>query len=378
MSVSFVKAVKYEAKGRVALIGPAGSGKSYTMLTLARLLAGDGKIAAIDTEQGSLSKYADLFEFDVCPLKSFTADKFLDALRSAEQSGYSVFCCDSLSHFWMGKDGALEFVDAAAKHSSSRDGMSGWKEFRPIERQMVDAMIATPMHVICTMRTKTDYQEIEVNGKKKRIKVGLAPVQRDGLEYEFDLVGLMDDDNTFIVDKTRCPALSGKALTKPKAADFAVFADWLKGTALPAPTPPPAQPTTKPATKAAAPSAKPASSKPVLEQVQVHILNVEKKLTKSTPPQEFFAVKIKQPIQGASLLFCFSLSMGPALADGVNSDCLLEIGKGSKYISIENVLAVGPVDYVNGKPVVDSEPAITNQSADQEITDDDLPKELFG
>ena len=389
MSIQFQKAVKYEAKGRVAMIGPAGSGKSYSMLILATLLAAGGKIAAIDTEQGSLSKYADLFDFDVCPLKSYSPDNFMDALRQAERAGYAVFCCDSLSHFWMGKDGALEFVDNAAKRSQSRDGMAGWKDFRPHERQMIDAMIATPMHVICTMRTKTDYQDVEVNGKKKRIKVGLAPVQRDGLEYEFDLVGLMDDDNTFIIDKTRCSALSGRALPKPKAEDFQVFADWLKGAALPglpivqAPpdTPPgrgPVQPQTKPAAAGKTPATPPTTPAPKtsFEQVQVRILNVEKKQTKSKPPQEFDAVKIAQPINGGSLLFNFHKSLSAAVNAGIGEDCLLMISKGSNYISIEDVLAVGPVDYANGIPVVDSEPT-TNSNADPEITDADLPAELF-
>jgi len=86
--------------------------------------------------------------------------------------------------------------------------------------------------VICTMRTKTDYQEqTDSNGKKKRVKIGLAPVQRDGLEYEFDLVGYMDEDNTFIVDKTRCPDYSQKAYTKPGPKEFAPFVKWLQGTA---------------------------------------------------------------------------------------------------------------------------------------------------
>lgn len=230
MAISFTKAVKHEAKGRIALIGPAGTGKSFTMLTIARELAGkDGKIAAIDTEQGSLSKYADLFEFDVAPLASFTAPAFIEALTAAEQGGYSVFCCDSLSHFWMGKDGTLEFVDNAKSRSSSRDAMSGWAAFRPYEREMVDRMISSPCHVICTMRTKTAYEEQERNGKKVRVKIGLAPVQRDGLEYEFDFVGSMDDENALIVDKTRCPAYSGKAISKPKGSDFAPFREWLQG-----------------------------------------------------------------------------------------------------------------------------------------------------
>ena len=227
----FAKAVKYAAKGRVALIGPAGSGKSYTMLLLARALAGPkGRIAAIDTEHGSLSKYADIFDFDVIELDSFSPETFVNSLHAAESSCYDVFCCDSLSHFWVGRDGALEFVDMAAKRS--RDNMGGWKEFRPHERLMVDEMISSTCHVICTMRTKTDYQEqTDSNGKKKRVKIGLAPVQRDGLEYEFDLVGYMDEDNTFITDKTRCSAYAQKAYTKPGPAEFASLVEWLNGAA---------------------------------------------------------------------------------------------------------------------------------------------------
>jgi energy-coupling factor transporter ATP-binding protein EcfA2 len=235
--IQFKKAVKYDARGRVAMIGPAGSGKSYSALLLARLLAGPGgKIAAIDTEHGSLSKYADLVDFDTLEFGSYTPENFLDALTAAEQAKYDVFVCDSLSHFWMGKDGALEFVDERKKRSSARGGdqMEGWKDWRPHERMMIDRMIASPCHVIATMRTKNEYRDEEYTNsrgekKTKRVKVGLAPVQRDGLEYEFDLVGLMTDENDFIIDKTRCPDYSGKVLSKPGAKDFEPFRDWLKG-----------------------------------------------------------------------------------------------------------------------------------------------------
>ena len=228
----FQKAVKYQAKGRVALIGPAGSGKSYTMLTLATLLAKGGRIAAIDTEHGSLSKYADLFDFEVAEMKEFTPHNFLTAMETAATNGFAVFCCDSLSHFWVGKGGALEYVDE--RNARSKDKMSGWKDFRPHERAMVDAMLSSPMHVLVTMRTKNDYVETtDEHGKKKRTKIGLAPVQREGLEYEFDLVGCMDDDNTLIVDKTRCPTYARRSLKLPGAKDFAPFAEWLEGSARP-------------------------------------------------------------------------------------------------------------------------------------------------
>jgi ABC-type oligopeptide transport system ATPase subunit len=294
MPFQFQKAVKFEAKGRVALIGPAGSGKSYTMLTLARLLAGpEGKVAAIDTEHGSLSKYADLFDFDVVEMDSFSPENFLSALRAAEQAGYAVFCCDSLSHFWMGKDGALEFVDLASKRY--KDQMGGWKEFRPHERQMVDAMIASPCHVVCTMRTKTDYQEVTGNdGKKKRVKVGLAPVQRDGLEYEFDLVGYMDDENTLIIDKTRCSTLAGKALPKPSAKDLTPFQEWLKGA-------------TKPAAPRPTEAPKPAPAPPQnnngwkLEQDQLscHVLDVQQRTSKKGA--KFLAIKHNGKVHGKDM-----------------------------------------------------------------------------
>ena len=235
--IQFRKAVKYDAKGRVAMIGPGGSGKSYTALLLARLLAGpSGKIAAIDTEHGTLSKYADLVDFETFEPGSYSAENFLGALTAAEQAKYDVFLCDSLSHFWVGKDGALEFVDERKRRSASRGGdhMEGWKDWRPHERMMIDRMIASPCHVIVTMRTKNEYKEEEYTNsrgerKTKRVKVGLAPVQREGLEYEFDLVGLMTDENDFIVDKTRCPDYARKVLSQPGAKEFEAFRDWLKG-----------------------------------------------------------------------------------------------------------------------------------------------------
>jgi hypothetical protein len=171
-----------------------------------------------------------VFDFDVMELDSFSPDSFITALHAAEQAGYDVFLCDSLSHFWTGKDGAFDFVDMAAKRH--KDQMGGWKDFRPHERRMVDDLITSTCHVICTMRTKTDYQDqVDAQGRKKRVKIGLAPVQRDGLEYEFDLVGYMDEDNTFAVDKTRCPAYSQKAFTKPGAKEFMPLVEWLKGAA---------------------------------------------------------------------------------------------------------------------------------------------------
>jgi hypothetical protein len=224
-ALTFTKATKKAAKGRVALDGPSGSGKTYTALTLATTLG--QRVAVIDTEHGSASKYADLFEFDTLGLHRYSPQILIDALLVAAEANYEVVVVDSLSHFWMGTDGMLEQVDKAAKRSGGH-GMSGWKEMRPVERQMVEALLAYPGHIICTLRVKTDWVEGEnARGKRQMMKVGTKAEQREGLEYEFDLVASMDLSNELTVVKSRCPTLSGEIVARP-GRDFAeTFKAWL-------------------------------------------------------------------------------------------------------------------------------------------------------
>lgn len=60
--MQFTTATKTAAKLRLSLMGPAGSGKTFSALKIASALS--SKIAVIDTEHGSASKYADKFRFD--------------------------------------------------------------------------------------------------------------------------------------------------------------------------------------------------------------------------------------------------------------------------------------------------------------------------
>jgi ABC-type dipeptide/oligopeptide/nickel transport system ATPase component len=221
---AFAKATKKAAKGRIALDGPSGSGKTYTALTIAQVL-GD-RIAVIDTEHGSASKYADLFSFDTLHLHRYSPQILIDALAAAGSAGYEVVVVDSLSHFWMGTDGMLEQVDKAGKREGGH-GMSGWKAMRPVERQMVESLLAYPGHVICTLRVKSDWVEGERNGRKAMLKVGTKAEQREGLEYEFDLVASMDLGNELTVIKSRCPSLSGEIVARPGVAFAETFKAWL-------------------------------------------------------------------------------------------------------------------------------------------------------
>lgn len=235
--MGFTKATKKQAKGRMGLIGVSGSGKTWTSLTVATILAGPtGKIAVIDSENGSASKYADTFDFDTMNLESFTPKSYVNAIHEAEEGGYDVVIIDSLSHAWAGKDGVLALVDNATARSGSKNAFtSGWREVTPQHNELVDALVRCKCHLIVTMRSKTDWVIEDTGGKKIPRKIGLAPVQREGMEYELDVVGDMDMENTLVITKSRCPALAGGVFRKP-GEDFAnKFRDWLKdGEPLPA------------------------------------------------------------------------------------------------------------------------------------------------
>jgi hypothetical protein len=238
--MAFVKATKKQSRLRLALIGPSGAGKTFTALRVATGLG--GRIAVVDTERGSASKYADRFSFDVMELERFSPKDFVAAIHEAEKAGYDVLVIDSLSHAWMGKGGALEMVDEAAKRSKSGNSFWAWREVTPEHNALVDAMVRSRCHVIATMRSKTEYViEAGPNGKQTPRKVGLAPVQRDGMEFEFDVVGDMDEAS-FVVTKTRCPSLAKAVLKEPGEALGQQLREWLTdGAPVPAaPSPAPA------------------------------------------------------------------------------------------------------------------------------------------
>lgn len=221
---TFAPAVKKALKARIALEGVSGGGKTYSALAIATNL---GKTTAlIDTEHRSASLYADIFPFSVLDVDRYAPEVLIDALAAA--SDFDTVIVDSFSHWWMGTDGMLEQVDRAAKRSVSGNSFAGWKEMRPHERKMIDAILAFPGHVIVTLRTKTEWV-IEENDRGRKVprKIGLKAEQREGLEYEFTLVGSLDHENNLVVTKSRCPLLSGAVVNKP-GEDFArTLLGWL-------------------------------------------------------------------------------------------------------------------------------------------------------
>lgn len=241
--LTFTKATKKRAKARIALDGPSGSGKTFSALIAATVLADGGRIAVIDTEHGSASLYSDRFDFDVLELNTFSPQNYINAIKAAERAGYSVIVIDSLSHAWEGEGGALEMVDSAAAKSQSKNTYFAWRDVTPLHRKFVDAMLQSPCHIVGTMRSKTEYIiETTNQGKQVPRKIGMAPIQRAGMEYEFTVVGDLDLDHRIVISKSRCDLLTDKVEVRPGEGFWRVFYDWLNSGEAPAEYPAPHQP----------------------------------------------------------------------------------------------------------------------------------------
>lgn len=226
----FQQASKQQSKLRMTLDGPAGSGKSYTALRFAHALtaAYGGRIAFVDTERGSASKYVGEapdgvpFAFDVLNLTVFSPEKYTEAIHAAGRLGYSVLVVDSLSHAWEGQGGALELKAKAG------ESWSAWRQVTPIHNRMVDAILQSPCHVITTMRSRMEYvQDTDDRGRVTIRKVGLSPIQRPGMEYEFDLVCDIDWAHILTVSKSRCSTVADLKVEKPGAEFMRPVIDWL-------------------------------------------------------------------------------------------------------------------------------------------------------
>ena len=213
MAIEFKKAKRSLARLKIGMTGASGSGK-----TLSSLLMGYGlikaehpeytdaecwdKICIIDTENSSGSLYVDTAvgqwrtgEYNTIVLEPpYEASKYVDAIHVAEQHDMQVIIIDSLTHAWSGEGGALDKQGKIAARTGN--SYTAWRDITPEHNRLVDAMLQSKAHVIAAIRAKTDYAQVkDERGKTKVQNVGLAPVFRDGIEYEFTVCFMLDSDH---------------------------------------------------------------------------------------------------------------------------------------------------------------------------------------
>jgi hypothetical protein len=235
------KAQRCAIKIKLAITGPSGSGKTLGALLLAKGLVGDGRILVIDSEDGSSNLYSDHkltagVDYDVLELDApYNTQKYIEALALGQKEGYDVIVIDSISHAWAGEGGILDKKNAI--DSRGGNSFTNWGKVTKDHELFKSKIVHAKCHVIVTMRSKQEYI-IESNDKGKQAprKVGLAPVQREGMEYEFTTVFDCAMDHTYEVSKDRTGLFDGR-MEKLSIDTGAEIKDWLSGGAEAPPEP---------------------------------------------------------------------------------------------------------------------------------------------
>lgn len=227
-----------QGRAKVGLFGPSGCGKTLTMLFTLDAWAetlGEDTFVVIDSENKTSSKYVGspitgtdrTLKFKTITITPpYSPDHYIAAIKTAERAGYKVCGIDSITHEWTGEGGAQEIADTAgARMGGNR--WAGWSVATPAHNKFVEAVLRSNMHILATMRAKTEW--IQENGKPK--KIGLGPVQRENLEYEFDIVLQQHPDHSIDIEKSRALSIP-EVHVKPgaqHARDLAVaIMKWLQ------------------------------------------------------------------------------------------------------------------------------------------------------
>jgi hypothetical protein len=234
--MAFKKAVKSQSKLRAAMFGPSGAGKTYSALAIASGMG--GKIALIDSERSSASLYADRFNFDQVDLVEKTVDEYVRYIDEAAAAGYDVLIIDSLSHAW---EILNEEVQQIADAMFRGNFWSAWSKGTPRQRKLINAIVGFPGHIIATMRSKTEWQTGSGSDGKKSgpVRVGLAPEQGKGIEYEFTILFELSTEHLAHIIKDRTGKFQDKIIEKPGKEFGQQLVAWLNEGAAPPPPPSP-------------------------------------------------------------------------------------------------------------------------------------------
>jgi len=198
--MNFVKATRGKCKMKLSIQGPSGSGKTFSALRLAKGLVGDlSKLAVIDTECGSSHLYAHLGDYSVVTIEApYSPEKYIHAIHEAVKKGFECIVIDSLSHEWQGSGGILDIHGQMEGNS-----FTNWSKVTPRHNALIQTIVNANVHVLSTLRSKTEYVIQNRNGKSVPEKVGMKAVQREDAEYEFTIAFELNKQHGATISKDR-------------------------------------------------------------------------------------------------------------------------------------------------------------------------------
>jgi hypothetical protein len=191
----FKKPMSMKSALKLALYGPAGSGKTFTALLLAEGLArsANRRVAVLDTEQGTAfysqavprrTAHPEAFDFDVLHTRSVT--EALAALHNLDPGVYGAVVIDSISHLWDACRNA--YTGKLTKHGGIP--LHAWGAIKKPYRELMNLLLSLPVHAILCGRQGVDYGEDEGTGELKQ--VGFRLRAEGETAYEPDVLVRME------------------------------------------------------------------------------------------------------------------------------------------------------------------------------------------
>jgi hypothetical protein len=226
------KATRQKAKIRMGFSAVSGGGKTYSALLVAYGLTGAwDKIAVIDTENASADLYAELGPYNVIPLAPpFNPERYVEAIKCAEEAGIEVIIIDSITHEWDGKGGIIDISNNMPGNS-----FANWAKLTPRHQGFLDAILQSKCHMLTTVRRKQDYEMNKVDGKTTVSKAGLKEVTREGWEYELTVNLELDTNHNATASKDRTGLFMGKPQFVPSIETGKLIRAWCESGSEPIP-----------------------------------------------------------------------------------------------------------------------------------------------
>lgn len=247
MSFSFRPARREKVGLIIGVMGPTGSGKTYSALRLAKGMSGGARFAVIDTEAGRAKHYADRFEFDHGDLHPpFRPEAYSEAVSAADQAGYPVVVVDSTSHVWAGDGGVLDWQEEELERMAGQDWkrreackIASWIRPKIAHKHMLNRLLQLRCHLILCFRAeqKIEMRRDETTGKIEIVEKagptswqGWTPICEKNLPYEMTASFLLSPERPGVAqpiklqEQHRALLEDGVPLSEEIGAGFARWA----------------------------------------------------------------------------------------------------------------------------------------------------------
>ena len=209
MGFNFVPAseVKQKSHAVIGISAPAKTGKTYTALHLAQLLARSaGKpVMMIDTDSGRGLKYSDRPDIypDLCPYlylrldPPHSSERYQEAIKAANLAGAGCIVVDTGSDEWDGDGGVLDQHEKRLDQLAGEDykrreksNMAGWAKVKPPHKRFAHSLTQLDAHLIICFRGEPK-TEVGKDGKPRVL--GIQPVWGSAIPFKLDFHLHMND-----------------------------------------------------------------------------------------------------------------------------------------------------------------------------------------